>query len=146
VTSGAPTNDRASVYERSLPPIPALCEASLAATIAAAVVLAAQLPHVGSLVVPIVLAALAWIMILAAVFVLATIRPFNFRVLKMVSLRQFLAELVVAGMLEFVFLRDHLPTGPLAVFSVLVGSFSVSVALLIGFQVARWQEPVEGKS
>lgn len=139
--SGAPQEERASVYERTLPPIPALCEASLAATIAAAVVLAAQLPSTSDLLGPILLAGIAWLLIAITAIVLATIRPFNFRVLKMVSLRQFLAELVVAGMLEFVFLRDHLPAGPLVVFTILVGSFSVSVAMLIGFQVARWQEP-----
>jgi len=126
---------------RSLPPIPALCELSLAATIAAAIVLAIALPRAANLVAPICLAVLAWILIVIAAVLLATIRPFNYRIFKMVSVRQLLAELVVAGMLEFVFLRDRLPDGPLVVFSVLVGSFSVSVALLMGFQVARWQEP-----
>jgi len=133
-------HETSSVYERSLPPVPMLCELSLAATIASAIVLAIALPKAPHLLAPILLAILAWVLIVVAAIMIATIRPFNYRIFKMVSLRQLLAELVVAGMLEFVFLRDHLPTGPLVVFSVLVGSFSVSVALLMGFQVARWQE------
>lgn len=129
------------IYARSLPPVPAICEVSLAATIAAAIVLAVDLPRAGNLLAPSLLAGVAWACILVAAAMIAGIRSFNFRVFTMVSTRQFLAELVVAGMLEFVFLRDHLPDGPLVIFTVLVGSFSVAVALLMGFQVARWQEP-----
>jgi uncharacterized membrane protein YhhN len=130
-----------NVYDRSLPPIPLLCELSLAATIASAIILAIALPRAPHLLAPVLLAIAAWVLIVVAAVMVATIRPFNYRIFKMVGLRQLIAELIIAGMLEFVFLRDHLPTGPLVVFSILVGSFSISVALLMGFQVARWQEP-----
>ncbi len=56
-----------------------------------------------------------------------------------------LAYAVIAGMIEYSFLRDHLSGGPLVILTLSLVVFAVHVPVLIGFTVARFAAaPVEG--
>ena len=50
-----------------------------------------------------------------------------------------LAYLVIAGILEFVFVYDHTPGGQLVLLSIMLALFAVDVPLLLAFSVARYQ-------
>jgi hypothetical protein len=49
-----------------------------------------------------------------------------------------LAYLIIAAMIEYVFLRNHTSGGPLVVLTLSLIVFAVNVPVLIGFTVARY--------
>jgi hypothetical protein len=51
------------------------------------------------------------------------------------------AYVIVAGMIEYSFLRDHLSGGPLVILTLSLVVFAVHVPMLIGFTVARYDSP-----
>jgi hypothetical protein len=51
-----------------------------------------------------------------------------------------LAYLIIAGMIEYAFLRNHLSGGPLVVLTLSLVVFAVHVPVLISFTVARFHE------
>jgi membrane protein YdbS with pleckstrin-like domain len=53
----------------------------------------------------------------------------------------FLAYAVISGMIEYVFVRNHLSGGPLIVLTLSVIVFAVHVPTLVGFTVARYYDP-----
>ena len=55
-----------------------------------------------------------------------------------------LAYAVIAGMIEYAFLRDHLRGGALVVLTLSLVVFAVHVPTLIGFTVARFDDPGDG--
>ncbi|MDA8262371.1 MAG: hypothetical protein M0Z47_06025 [Actinomycetota bacterium] len=130
-----------SPYSAKRPPIGVVCQVALASIVLSAVVLAAQIPKMSDTAVPIVFAALAWVLFLGAASMLSRVGPFAWGVFRMVAVRQLLVELVIAGMLEFVFIYDHTPGKALAIFTTLVAVFCLDIALLIAFSVARYQDP-----
>jgi hypothetical protein len=52
-----------------------------------------------------------------------------------------LAYTLIAGMIEYAFVRNHLSGGPLAILTLSLVVFAVHVPTLIGFTVARYYEP-----
>ena len=130
-----------SPYTAKRPPIGLVCQAALGAIVLSAVVLAAQIPKLSDLAVPIAFAVLAWALFLVAAAMLTRVGPFAWGVFRMVAVRQLLVEVVISGMLEFVFMYDHTPGNALAIFTALVVVFCLDIALLIAFSVARYQEP-----
>ena len=52
-----------------------------------------------------------------------------------------LAYVVIAGMIEYVFLRDHVSGGALVVLTLSLAVFAVHVPMLVGFTVARYADP-----
>lgn len=54
-----------------------------------------------------------------------------------------LAYAIIAGMIEYAFLRDNLSGGPLVVLTLSLVVFAVHVPMLVGFTVARYYRPEE---
>jgi hypothetical protein len=54
-----------------------------------------------------------------------------------------LAYLIVAGLIEYAFLRDHPHGGALIVLTLSLVVFAVHVPVLIGFTVARYDQPAD---
>jgi hypothetical protein len=52
-----------------------------------------------------------------------------------------LAYALIAGLIEYSFLQNHLKGGPLVVLSLSLVVFAVHVPMLIGFTVARYAGP-----
>ena len=52
-----------------------------------------------------------------------------------------LAYAVIAGIIEYVFLRNHVSGGPLIVLTLSLVIFAVHVPMLVGFTVARYYDP-----
>ncbi len=103
--------------------------------------LAANITNGPSLVVPIVLDAIAAVLLLTAAIIVGGIDHFARRTFHVVGRWALLGYLVIAGMIELVFIRDHTPGAQLATLSVGLVIFVLSVTLILAFSVARYQPP-----
>jgi hypothetical protein len=127
--------------DRRLPPVTQLGMLSLALIVAGGIYLSAHLPdHV-----PL---GPAWALLVASALVLAVnivvlsrVRDFAWGRFFEVGKWSLLAYLVIAGMIEYAFLQDHVSGGTLAVLTLSLAVFAVHVPMLVGFTVARYAEP-----
>jgi hypothetical protein len=129
------------VSERPLPPVTQLGMASLSLIVAGGIYLSAHLPrHVP--IGPAVALLVASALVLAAnIFALSRVTGFAWYRFFQVGKWSLLAYLVIAGMIEYVFLRDHVRGGALVVLTLSLAVFAVHVPMLVGFTVARYVDP-----
>jgi hypothetical protein len=130
--------------ERSLPPVTQLAMASLALIVAGGIYLSSHLPQHVSLVPAIVLLAASAILLAVNLVALARTKGFAWERFFQVAKWSLLAYALIAGMIEYAFLRNHLSGGPLVVLTLSLVIFAVHVPTLIGFTVARYAEPDPG--
>jgi hypothetical protein len=90
----------------------------------------------------------AWALLAASALVLAVnvvalsrIRDFAWDKFFEVGKWSMLAYLVIAGMIEYAFLQDHVRGGSLVVLTLSLAVFAVHVPMLVGFTVARYADP-----
>jgi type III secretory pathway component EscS len=126
---------------RELPPVAEVALASMVLVIVGTIYLAANIANDPSLVVPIVLDVIAAVLLLSAGFIVGRIDHFARRTFHVVGRWALLGYLVIAGMIELVFIRDHTPGAQLATLSVGLVIFVLSVTLILAFSVARYQPP-----
>lgn len=124
--------------QRPLPPVTQLGMASLALIVAGGIYLSAHLPQHVPLTPAIVLLGASALLLAINLAALARVAGFAWERFFQVARWSLLAYLVIAGMIEFSFLRDHLSGGPLVVLTLSLVIFAVHVPLLIGFTVARY--------
>lgn len=126
--------------ERRLPPVTQLGMVSLALIVAGGIYLSAHLPEHVPLTPATVLLAASVLLLLVNVSLLARVPGFAWDRFFAVARWALLAYVIIAGMIEYSFLRDHLSGGPLVVLTLSLVVFAVHVPLLIGFTVARYAE------
>lgn len=134
--TGAPPDEE---EERTLPPVVQLGVSALALVVISGIYLAAEAERNPSLVLPIVLLAVAAALVLTAAVLLARVRDFAWGKFRMVFGWAFLEYLVIAGMLMYIFVRDGTPGGTLALFVVGLVIFAVDIPMVFAFSVARYQ-------
>ncbi len=139
VPPGAGEPDEVDLRQSALPPVARLATATLALTVAGGVVMAAQYGRTSELAVPTALAGAGALVLLVNLFLLARVKAFAWSMFFRVFGWALLAYLVIAGILEFVFIYDHTPGHQLALFSAMLLLFAVDVPVLLSFSVARWQ-------
>jgi hypothetical protein len=127
--------------ERRLPPVTQLGMASLALIVAAGIYLSAHLPQHVPLGPAVALLAASVLLLAGNVFALTRVEGFNWARFFEVARWSLLAYAIVAGMIEYAFLRDHLSGGPLVVLTLSLVVFALHVPMLIGFTVARYADP-----
>ncbi len=130
---------------RQLPPVAQLAVTSMGLVLVAGVYLAAYLPQQAPLAPAVVLVVLALLAAGAASLMLARVPDFAWARFRQVGGWALVAYFLIAGLLEYVFVADG-TTGPLlALFTAALALFAISVPLLLGFSVARFQsaEPPE---
>lgn len=125
--------------ERTLPPVIQLGVSALALVVITGIYLAAEAERNPSLVLPIVLLAVAAALVLTAAVLLARVRDFAWGKFRMVFGWAFLEYLVIAGMLMYIFVRDGTPGGTLALFVVGLVIFAIDIPMVFAFSVARYQ-------
>ncbi len=126
--------------ERRLPPVTELGMASLALVVIGGIYLSANIPNHVALG-PAVALLIASIGLLVINMVLLARTPgFPWTRFFDVARWAFLAYAVIAGMIEYAFLRNHLSGGPLIILTLSLVVFAVHVPMLIGFTVARYDE------
>jgi hypothetical protein len=124
--------------ERRLPPVTQMGMLSLALIVAGGIYLAAHLPHRVPLTPAIVLLACSALLLAGNLAALARVQNFAWKGFFEVARWALLAYVVIAGMIEYAFLRDHVSGGALVVLTLSLVVFAVHVPVLIGFTVARY--------
>jgi hypothetical protein len=123
-----------------LPPVTQLGMASLALIVAAGIYLSAHLPKHVPLTPAVVLLAASALLLAGNLAALARVTGFAWQRFAQVARWALLAYVIIAGMIEYVFLRNHTSGGPLVVLTLSLVIFAVHVPLLIGFTVARYDD------
>jgi hypothetical protein len=129
--------------ERSLPPVTQLGMLSLALIVAGGIYLSAHLPKHVPIGPAVALLAASALVLAANMFALSRVRDFAWERFFEVAKWSLLAYLVIAGMIEYAFLRDHVRGGSLVVLTLSLAVFAVHVPMLVGFTVARYADAGE---
>jgi peptidoglycan/LPS O-acetylase OafA/YrhL len=127
--------------ERRLPPVTQLGMTSLALIVAGGIYLAAHIPNHVPLGPAVALLGASALLLAGNLVALARVPGFPWERFFAVAKWALLAYLIIAGMIEYAFLRDHLSGGPLVVLTLSLVVFAVHVPVLIGFTVARYDTP-----
>jgi hypothetical protein len=130
--------------ERRLPPIAEMAVVTMALVIVGGIDIAAYLPRRAPLGPPIGLLVAAGFLLVANLVALSRLRKFAWDKFFLVGGCALLAYIVIAGMLEYVFVLDHTPRTLLVLMSMMLAIFAVDIPLLFAFSVARYQ-PAPGK-
>lgn len=126
--------------ERPLPPVTQLAMLSLALIVAGGIYLSAHLPQHVPLGPAVALLAASGVVLAVNVLLLSRVRDFNWERFFQVGKWSLLAYAVIAGMILFVFLRNHVSGGSLVVLTLSLVVFAVHVPMLVGFTVARYAD------
>jgi hypothetical protein len=129
--------------EQKLPPVTELAMASLTLIVAGGIYLSAHLPQHVSLTPAVVLLVGSILLLATNLFLLSRVRNFHWARFFQVAKWSLLAYVAIAGMIEYVFLRNHLRGGPLIVLTLSLVVFAIHVPTLVGFTVARYDQPEE---
>ncbi len=132
-----------SYAERPLPPVTAVSVATTAAVVVGGIYLASYLPRKAPLGPAYAILALAAALLAWNVVTVSRITEFAWSTFFLVGKWALAAYLVIAGMLEYVFVLDHTRGGILVVLTLMLAIFAVNIPLLLAFSVARYQ-PVDG--
>lgn len=128
-------------HERSLPPVTQLGMTSLALIVAGGIYLSAHIPNHVPLTPAIILLAGSVLLLATNLFLLSRVPDFPWDRFFDVAKWALLAYTIIAGMIEYAFLRNHLKGGALVVLTLSLVVFAIHVPVLIGFTVARFYNP-----
>jgi hypothetical protein len=121
-----------------LPPVTQLGMLSLGLVLVAGIYLSAHLPEHVSLGPAVALLAASALVFAGNVLALARVHGFAWGRFFQVAKWALLAYAIIAGMIEYVFLRNHTSGGPLVVLTLSLVVFALNVPVLIAFTVARY--------
>jgi hypothetical protein len=124
---------------RRIPPVTELSVVTMVLVIAGGIDLASHLPKPAPLGPAVALLGVATLCLAANVVVLSRIKDFAWPTFRLVAGWALAAYVVVAGMLEYVFVLDHTRGRMLLVLTLMLGVYAVNIPLLLGFSVARYQ-------
>ena len=126
---------------RQGPPVTEVAMASLALIVAGGIYLSAHLPKHVPLAPAVILLVLSSLLMAYNLASLARVRDFPWARFWQVGRWSLLAYVVIAGLIEYVFLQNHLSGGPLVVLTLSLAVFAVHVPTLVGYTVAHYDEP-----
>ena len=133
--------DAEDLRQADFPPVMPIAISTLILTVAGGIVVAAQYGRPPKLTVPLILLGLAAVLLVVNAVLVVRIKQFARPVFHRVLGWALLAYVVIAGILEYVFVFDHTPGRELALFTGLLVLFALDVPLMLAFSVARWQPP-----
>lgn len=140
-TAAQPANEGPVMSERRLPPVTELAMTSLALIVIGGIYLASHIPKGVPLTPAIVLLAASALLLASNLFLLSRVSDFPWARFFDVAKWALLAYAIIAGTIEYAFLRNHIKGGVLVVLTLSLVVFAVHVPTLIGFTVARFYEP-----
>jgi hypothetical protein len=114
--------------------------ASLTLIVAGGIYLSSHLPRHVPIGPAVALLAASALVLAANIFALSRVRDFAWGRFFEVGKWSLLAYLVIAGMIEYVFLRNHVSGGSLVVLTLSLAVFAVHVPMMVGFTVARYAD------
>ncbi len=124
--------------ERDLPPVTPVGMVSLALIVAGGIYLASHLPDQVPLAPAIILLALSALLLAGNLLALSRVEGFAWDRFFAVAKWALLAYAVIAGLIEYAFVRNDVSGGTLVVLTLSLVIFAVHVPLMIGFTVARY--------
>jgi len=133
--------DAEDLRQAGFPPVMPIAISTLVLIVAGGIVVAAQYGRPPKLTVPVILLGLAAVLLLVNAVLVVRIKEFARPVFHRVLGWALLAYVVIAGILEYVFVYDHTPGRELALFSAMLVLFAIDVPLMLSYSVARWQPP-----
>jgi hypothetical protein len=128
------------VSEPKLPPVTQVAMLSLALIVAGGIDLSSHIPKHVSLTVPVILLALSALLMVGNMASLARVRQFDWPRFFSVARWSLLAYVIIAGLIEYAFLQNHVKGGTLVVLTLSLIVFAIHVPTLIGFTVARYAD------
>jgi hypothetical protein len=131
------------VNEPRYPPVTELGMASLALIVAGGIYLSSHIPQHVPLAPAVGLLAASATLLAINMILLSRVREFDWPRFFEVGKWSLLGYLVIGGMIEYVFLRNHLRGGALIVLTLSVAIFTIHVPILVGFTVARFHGPAD---
>lgn len=137
----APPMELGPLAARPMPPIGLISMAVLALVLSGGIYLAAFLPRIPSLGPAIGLLAAAGALLVVNIALVARLRDFAWKRFWQVAGWSMLAYVFVAGMIEYAFVYDGTRGSVLAVMTAMILVFALNIPLLLGFSVARYEEP-----
>jgi hypothetical protein len=129
------------IEERRYPPVTQVGMASLALIVAGGIYLSSHIPNHVPLGPAVALLAASVLLLFGNVFALTRVKGFAWNRFADVAKWSLLAYALIAGLIEYAFLQNHLKGGPLVVLTLSLVVFAVHVPMLIGFTVARYAGP-----
>lgn len=123
------------------PPIPLVCVTSMGLVLMSGIYLAAYLPRRAPLGPAVGLVVASGVLLVLAVVLVASLGHFAWRAFFGVVKWALLAYAVIAGILEYVFVYDGTRGSMLVLLTLSLLIFAVDIPVLLGFSVARFQEP-----
>jgi hypothetical protein len=124
--------------EQRLPPVTEMGMASLALIVAGGIYLASHLPRHVPLGPAIALLAASALLLAINLIALSRVERFAWRRFSDVAKWALVAYLIIAGLIEYSFVHNHVSGGPLVILTLSLAVFAIHVPLLIGFTVARY--------
>jgi len=115
--------------------------ASLALIVAGGIYLSSHIPRHVPLTPAVILLALSALLLAGNMIALARVEDFPWQRFFQVAKWSLLAYIVIAGLIEYAFLRNHLRGGALIILTLSLVVFAVHVPMLVGFTVARFDDP-----
>ena len=141
MSEAAPISSTPGTVIRKLPPVAGAALTSMVLVIVGTIYLAANIGRDPSLAIPVGLDVVAALMLVGAAIVVSRIEDFAWRIFFVVARWALLGYVVIAGMIEFVFIRDNTPAAQLATMTAGLVLFVLDVTLILAFSVARYQPP-----
>lgn len=126
--------------ERRFPPIEEISVGILTLVIVGGIYLASHLPQPVSLKPAIILVSIAVILVLLNIALLVRMTNFAWGTFFLVAKWTFLVYLIIAGMLEYVFIYDGTRGSVLVLLSSTLAIFAINLPILFGFTVAKFQD------
>lgn len=126
---------------RSLPPIAELAVATMILVVIVGIYITALMPQPIPLALPSALLAAAVVILIVNISLLSRIREFAWDAFFLVGRWALLAYLIIAGLLEYVFIYDGTPGTTLLLLTIALVIYAVDIPLLFAFSVARYQPP-----
>jgi hypothetical protein len=123
------------------PPIWECGVAALALVVVSVVYLAAYLPGKPNTLPAWAMLAAASLLVVAQLVLIGGLSDFSRSSFHRVAGSSLAAYVVVGGMIEYVFVRNHTSGEELALLTWGLALFTVDVPLILGFSVARYQQP-----
>ncbi len=127
--------------EKHYPPVTEVGMASLGLIVAGGIYLSAHLPEQVPLAPAVVLLALSALLLVFNLVSLARMDGFPWHRFFEVARWALLAYCITAGLIAFVFIRNHVSGDTLVVLLLSLVVYALQVPVLIGFTVARYYDP-----
>jgi hypothetical protein len=131
------------VDEPQRPPIVPLAVASMAAIIIGGIYIAGHLPQQFPLTPAVILLIVSLVLAGAALVMLRGLDQFSWPTFFTVGRWALLAYVVIAGMLEYVFVVDGVRGSTLILTTLMLAVYALDIPLILAFSVARYQPVAE---